>query len=126
MPDVAQTVVTGNIRRVAERKLSAFGLATHLDLDVGGYGSDDGDRAALVRLAISRAQLQHHVRYHSEHVVVIGDTPHDIVGARASGVRAIGVATGGSTIDDLRAADADVVLADLTDTAAVLRAVLST
>jgi phosphoglycolate phosphatase len=124
VPNLRQSVVTGNIRSTAELKLSAFDLDRHLDLDVGGYGCDDGQRAVLVRLAIERAERHHGVRYGRENVAVIGDTPHDIAGARANAVRAVGVATGSSTADDLDAAGADAVLADLTDTAAVLRAVL--
>jgi len=119
-------VVTGNIRSVAELKLSTFDLAGHLDLDIGGYGCDDSQRAVLVRLAIGRAELEHGVRYDRRRVTVIGDTPHDIAGALANGVRAVGVATGSSTVGDLRAAAADAVLPDLTDTAAVVRAVLAT
>ncbi len=126
LPNVLQSVVTGNIRSTAEQKLSAFDLVRHLDLNVGGYGSDDGSRAVLVRLAIERAERHHGVRYQPEHVAVIGDTPYDIAGARANAVRAIGVASGRSTADDLKAAGADAVLADLTDTAAVVRAVLGT
>ena len=43
---------------------------------------------------------------------------------RANAVRAVGVATGSSTADDLHAAGAAAVLSDLTDTGTVLRAVL--
>jgi phosphoglycolate phosphatase len=123
-PGLLQTVVTGNIRSTAEQKLSAFDLVRHLDLTVGGYGCDDGKRAVLVRLAIERAERQHRARYDRERVTVVGDTPHDIAGARANAVRAVGVATGSSTVDDLHAAGADAVLTDLSDTAAVLQAVL--
>jgi phosphoglycolate phosphatase len=126
MPDLVQSVVTGNLRSIAEQKLSAFDLASHLDLDIGGYGSDDGQRAVLVRLAIGRAEQKHGSRYDRRQVTVIGDTPHDVAGARANGVRAVGVATGSSTVEDLRAAAADAVLPDLTDTAVVVRAVLAT
>jgi phosphoglycolate phosphatase-like HAD superfamily hydrolase len=41
-PDVVQTVVTGNVRANAPVKLDALGLAKLFDLDVGGYGSDEG------------------------------------------------------------------------------------
>jgi phosphoglycolate phosphatase len=126
IPELVQTVVTGNIRGVAELKLSAFDLAGHLDLDVGGYGCDDGQRAVLVGLAIGRAEHKHGVCYDRRRVTVIGDTPHDIAGALANGVRAVGVATGSSTVGDLRAAAADAVLPDLADTTAVVRAVLAT
>lgn len=44
---VVQSVVTGNLRQIAELKLSLFGLDRHIDFGVGGYGSDDSDRATL-------------------------------------------------------------------------------
>jgi phosphoglycolate phosphatase-like HAD superfamily hydrolase len=56
--------------------------------------------------------------------VVIGDTPHDVDAALHHGAVAIGVATGRSSAAELREAGAHVVLTDLSDTAAVLAAVL--
>jgi phosphoglycolate phosphatase len=38
-------------------------------------------------------------------VFVVGDTPHDVECARAIGARTIAVATGGYTLDELRAYD---------------------
>ncbi len=47
--------------------------------------------------------------------VYIGDHPADVAGARAAGAFAVGVATGGSSVEELTAAGADVVLTSLTD-----------
>jgi phosphoglycolate phosphatase-like HAD superfamily hydrolase len=121
--DTVQSVVTGNIRAIAATKLDAFGLTQHLDLEVGGYGDDDGDRAVLVRLAIKRAEAKYGVAFTPSRVVVVGDTPHDVQGAHDAGVRAVGVATGASSIDDLLSAGAEAVLPDLTDVAALRIAV---
>ncbi len=118
-----QSVVTGDIRSVVSTKLNVFGLTVHLDLEVGGYGDDDGDRAVLVRLAIKRAEVRYGVAFAPGRVVVIGDTPHGIEGAHGAGVRAVGVATGASNAAELAATGADAVLPDLTDVAAVRMAV---
>jgi phosphoglycolate phosphatase len=118
-----QSVVTGNIRSIAATKLDAFGLTQHLDLEVGGYGDDDGDRAVLVRLAIKRAEAKYGVAFTPSRVLVIGDTPHDVKGAHDAGARAVGVATGASSTDDLLSAGADTVLPDLTDVTALRMAV---
>jgi phosphoglycolate phosphatase-like HAD superfamily hydrolase len=125
MPGVVQSVVTGNIRPIAHQKLAVLGLADVIDFEVGGYGSDDSTRAVLVRRAWLRAERKYGQGFAPDRVVVIGDTPHDVVGARRNDVVAIGVATGGSTEDDLWAAGAHVVLPNLADTAAVLAAVLT-
>jgi phosphoglycolate phosphatase len=52
------------------------------------------------------------LRDHGAHVYV-GDTLPDIDAARSAGARAVGVATGPVTADELRAAGADVVLDSL-------------
>jgi phosphoglycolate phosphatase len=124
LPGVVQTVVTGNIRPTARLKLAAFDLAGAMDFDIGGYGSDDRDRAHLVRLAVERAGRKYGERWAPERVCVIGDTVHDIAGARANGVRAIGVATGSSTFGELELAGADLVLKTLADSAELVRLVL--
>jgi phosphoglycolate phosphatase-like HAD superfamily hydrolase len=126
MPGVVQSVVTGNIRPIAYEKLSLFEMADRIDFEVGGYGSDNGARSALVRLACERARRKYGVALAADHVVVIGDTPHDVIGARENGVVAIGVASGSSSADELIAAGAHVVLPSLIDTTAVVCAVLST
>ncbi|MGH4026110.1 MAG: HAD family hydrolase [Pseudonocardiaceae bacterium] len=122
--DLAQSVVTGNIRPIAETKLGVFDLAGAIDFDIGGYGSDDSERATLVRLARQRAQQKYGMTYPAQHTFVIGDTLHDIAGAKANNVRAIGVASGGSTTDELHAASADAVLASLEDTQALTQLLL--
>ncbi|MFI0940433.1 HAD family hydrolase [Streptomyces sp. NPDC021020] len=110
-----QSAVTGNIRPIAVIKLGAFGLGDALDFTVGGYGDDGSDRADLVRLARGRASAKYGQDFSGHLTVVVGDTPHDVRGARDADALAVAVATGGSTVEELRAAGADVVLADLRD-----------
>jgi phosphoglycolate phosphatase-like HAD superfamily hydrolase len=57
--------------------------------------------------------------------VVIGDTTHDIAGARDNGLAAVGVASGGTPAEVLATAGADAILPTLADTAAVVRVILS-
>jgi phosphoglycolate phosphatase len=121
--NVVQTVVTGNIKPIAITKLEVFGLAEHIDFEVGGYGSDGNTRATLVRLAWQRAKRKYSHDFKSNRVVVIGDTPHDMDAAHEVGVHAVGVATGSSTAEELALAHADAVVADLTDTQAFAEAV---
>ncbi|MFJ6672471.1 HAD family hydrolase [Actinosynnema sp. NPDC091369] len=121
-PDVVQSLVTGNLVEIARHKLAAFGLDEHLDFEIGGYGSVSEHRPALVLEAVRLATAKHTREFRA---VVIGDTPHDVDAALHHDAIAIGVATGRSTAADLRDAGAHVVLDDLSDTAAVLRAVLN-
>lgn len=125
-PAVVQSVVTGNLRPVAEAKLAAFGLQAGIDFEVGGYGDHGTDRADLVRRARELTAAKYGRPVPADRVVVVGDTPHDIRGAHDAGVRALGVATGWTSAADLVAAGADAVLDDLADTGAAVRAVFGT
>ncbi|WP_300611639.1 HAD hydrolase-like protein [Trebonia sp.] len=124
---VHQSVLTGNIRPVAEVKLSAVGLRDPLDLCIGAYGDDHEVRSELVQIARRRAAAVHGTpagEFGGLSTVLVGDTTLDIEAALAAGARAVGVATGSCRAADLYAAGAHAVLPDLTDTRAVLRALL--
>jgi phosphoglycolate phosphatase len=124
---VHQSVLTGNIRPVAEVKLAAVGLRDPLDLCIGAYGDDHEVRTELVQVARRRAAAVHGTSpgdFGGLSTVLIGDTPLDIEAALISGARAVGVATGPYPAADLRAAGAHAVLPDLTDTTLLMEALL--
>jgi len=125
VPDLYQSILTGNLRALAERKLGAFGLDRYLDFDLGGYGEDSMNRAELVPTARARFESKLAVAPYLAHTVLVGDTPLDIEAARTSGARIVAVATGKSTHDELAALGADLVLTDLTDADAVVRGIAS-
>jgi phosphoglycolate phosphatase-like HAD superfamily hydrolase len=121
---VVQSVLTGNVRQIAEVKLDAAGLASHLDLSIGAYGESHEVRAELVHLARRNAARRYGADFGGEQTVLVGDTELDVAAARATGARVVGVATGGTTADKLAAAGADAVLPDLADTGATLAAIV--
>jgi phosphoglycolate phosphatase-like HAD superfamily hydrolase len=121
---VVQSVLTGNIRALAEAKLGALGLTTHLDLDAGAYGDAHEDRAELVHLARRAAGLAYGCDFGGTATVLIGDTPLDVRAALVTGARAVAVATGYASATELAAAGAHAVLPDLSDTGRVLAAIL--
>jgi phosphoglycolate phosphatase len=121
--DVIQSILTGNTRASAEIKLRAFDLDRYLDFDIGAYGTDDDTRANLVGAARQRAEKAHGISFDNGATVLIGDTPNDVAAARASGARIIAVATGKDSATALAEAGALTVLADLTDTLAVIAAI---
>lgn len=123
-PDAVQSVLTGNMRPIAEMKLGAFGVGRYVDLGAGAYGMDGTSRAALVQVARGRAAELHGEPFDGASAVLIGDTPHDVAAALEAGARIIAVTTGSSDETALRAAGATIVLGGLADTAAVLRAIL--
>ncbi|BEL09388.1 haloacid dehalogenase-like hydrolase [Actinoplanes sichuanensis] len=118
-PDVVQTLVTGNVPQVAAMKVAAFGLDGVFDAEVGGYGTDDSVRATLVRRSLERARAKYREDFRP---VVIGDTVNDVTAALANDAVAIAVATGATTAAELTAAGAHVVLPDLSDLEAAVKA----
>jgi phosphoglycolate phosphatase len=124
LPGVIQSVLTGNFQPVARTKLETFGLDRHIDFEVGAYGSDDSIRANLVEVARQRAATKYHTTFDETTTILIGDTPSDIEAAHMGGATVVAVATGRSSMDELRAAKAEVVLPDLTDIDALVDAIL--
>ena len=121
--DVLLGLLTGNVREGAMTKLTAVGIAPER-FKVGAFGSDHADRPELPAIARSRAEALLGSPVSGRNVVVIGDTPADMGCGRGIGARAIGVATGRYSADDLRACDAFAVFSDLSDTTAVMRAIM--
>jgi phosphoglycolate phosphatase-like HAD superfamily hydrolase len=124
IPGVVQSLLTGNIRPIAEEKLAAFGLDRYVDFDVAAYGTDHVERADLVGMARRAVADRYGVVFGPENTVLLGDTPNDVAAGRTGGARVVAVATGRYDRAALAEAGADVVLADLRDTAAVVAAVL--
>jgi phosphoglycolate phosphatase-like HAD superfamily hydrolase len=124
LPGVAQSLLTGNLEANAVLKLAVFGLDRYVDFTIGAYGSDHRDRGQLVGVALGKARERLGEEINPAAVVVIGDTPLDVAAARAGGARAVAVATGHFDVPALEATHPDAVLADLSDTNAVLNAIL--
>ncbi len=124
-PEVVQSLLTGNIRPLAEVKLGPLGLLDHLDLDAGAYGDVHEVRAELVHAARRNAARGYGRDFTGQATVLVGDTPLDVEAALATGARAVGVATGSFTAQELAAAGAHAVLPDLSDPGQVLEAILA-
>jgi phosphoglycolate phosphatase len=121
---VVQSVLTGNLPALAAVKLGALELTEHLDLDIGAYGDLSHVRADLVPVARQNAAARYGANFAGRATVIVGDTPHDVAAAVTAGARAVGVATGEFSVQRLAESGADVVLRDLTDTDAVMAAIL--
>jgi len=122
-PRVVLGLLTGNVDRGAALKLAPTGLG-HL-FTVGAYGSDSGLRTELPAFAVRRAQELTGRRFAGKQVVVIGDAPADIECGAALGVRAIAVATGRHSAEELAGYGPDHVFEDLSDWRRVLAAILA-
>lgn len=115
-------LLTGNIEPGARLKLSAVGLWDRFDF--GAYGSDHERRDRLPAVAQRRARERTGLEFHGPDIVIIGDTPFDVTCGQALGVWTVAVATGRHTPEELEEAGADAVFEDLSDTDAVVEAIV--
>lgn len=117
-------LLTGNVEPGAHLKLRAAGLAPER-FRVGAFGSDSAHRPDLPPLAVRRAASLFNGEPAGAQVVIIGDTPADVTCGVGIGARAIGVATGSYQVAELEHHGAWRTFEDLSDTAAVLEAILT-
>ena len=117
--DTALALVTGNFLEGARIKLEYFDLWKYFPC--GAFGGDASNRNDLVPIALSRARECGIVNGDPSKVLVVGDTPNDVECALVVGATPVGVATGSYSMDDLRAAGAEIVFKDLSDTQAFLK-----
>jgi phosphoglycolate phosphatase len=104
-------LLTGNIRLGAEIKLRRYGLWEKFAL--GAFGDDHEDRNQIAAIAQQRGSRWLREDLRGEQVLVVGDTPRDIECGRAIGAKVLAVATGGATLEYLRAHKPDRVVEDL-------------
>ena len=116
--DVFLGLLTGNFEQGARIKLEHFDLWRYFRC--GAFGDDAADRNALVPFAVKRASAHGVSDLPPNQVFVVGDTPHDVACALAAGAVPVGVATGSSSVEHLRASGAEVVFGDLSDVGAVV------
>ena len=116
--DVFLGLLTGNYEQGARIKLEYFDLWRYFRC--GAYGDDTLDRHALVPVAVERSRQAGCPPVDPRDVVIIGDTPLDVACARDAGVSCLAVATGGFSVDALRAAGAGTVFESLVDLDAVV------
>ena len=121
-PDCVLGLLTGNIERGARLKLSHYGVWDFFEF--GAYADDHTDRNKLGPVAHARAVEKRGISFDAEDIFVIGDTPKDIGCARAAGFVAVAIATGKYTREELAAHRPDHLFEDLSDTGAVLEALL--
>ncbi|AXG80844.1 HAD family hydrolase [Streptomyces paludis] len=120
-PQLVPSVVTGNLQESARIKLEALGLVTYVDIEVGGYASDNPHRPALVSTAQRRAGRKCKHEFNRGNTVIIGDSLQDVRTGVEGGAHIIAVASGTTSAEHLAEAGADHVIADLTDVDLLLR-----
>ncbi len=122
--DALLGLVTGNISSTAPLKLAAAGIDP-AQFKLGAYGSDAPTRNQLPIIAMQRARALTGRPFTGQNTIVIGDTPADILCARASKATAVAVASGWHAAHTLARYQPDHLLENLNDTAKTLEILLA-
>ena len=120
--DCVLGLLTGNLVRGAEIKLSHYGVWDYFEF--GAFADDHHDRNELPKFACARALETHGEEFPPERVFVIGDTPRDIECGKAIGARTVAIATGNYSRAQLSDHNPDFLFDDLSDTDAVIAVLL--
>jgi phosphoglycolate phosphatase-like HAD superfamily hydrolase len=118
--DMVLGLLTGNCEEAARVKLAVAGLD---GFALGVYGAHHEDRAALPGLAVETARARFGHEFQGKSIVIVGDTPNDILCGRAVGARTIAVATGRIGTEVLARYEPDYLFPTRADQAAVLAAI---
>ncbi len=112
-------LVTGNAPEIAQDKLSAVQLDRFFSF--GAYGTEGEVRSALPPIAVVRAEAAAGRPVDRNRVFIVGDTPRDVACALDNGCRAVAVATGSFTVEQLKVVGAELVLPNLLEIEPLLR-----
>jgi phosphoglycolate phosphatase-like HAD superfamily hydrolase len=104
-------LLTGNIREGARLKLQHYNLWEKFPF--GAFADDHEERDHIAAIAQERGSARLGRPLRGEEILVIGDTPLDIRCARAIGAKALAVATGSFTVEELLRHAPDWAVPDL-------------
>lgn len=121
---VVMGLLTGNIEPGARAKLGAAGIDISR-FKVNAFGSDHEHRPELPGIAQQRARDVIGADIAGDRLIVIGDTPADIRCGESIGAKAIGVATGRYSVEELASHGAYAVFETLADTDAVMERIMN-
>jgi phosphoglycolate phosphatase-like HAD superfamily hydrolase len=123
--DVTLGLLTGNYEHTGRCKLRHCGIDTSRFV-VNAFADDvthrGGSRDELPPIALRRYREHHRRDLHPSRAVIIGDSPWDVRCAKVNGCRALAVATGVHSLDQLRACTPyipDLAVANLGNTKAI-------
>ncbi|MFC1959558.1 HAD family hydrolase [Chloroflexota bacterium] len=117
-PCVHLGLLTGNGWPSVPVKLEAAGFEPS-HFPVGAFGHEALDRSDLPPLALQRAQTLWDIDFPPARIVIVGDTPNDVICTRSVQGRAVAVLTGPYDRAALTVEKPYAILDDLTDRRAV-------
>lgn len=119
--DCVLALLTGNLAKGAEVKLSHYGVWHYFGF--GAYADDHHIRNELGPVAQARALEEHGEEFTPDRIYVIGDTPRDIECGKAFGAVTVAVATGHYSREELASHHPNFLFDDFSDPEAVMAAI---
>ena len=119
--DIDLALLTGNFRVSAEIKLAHYDLWRYFPW--GAFADDALERPDLLPVALTRYHAHTARSIDPAHVIIVGDTPHDVTCAKSGGAKVVAVATGTFSAQALAGYEPDVVFEDLSDREAFMSAI---
>ena len=108
-------LVTGNLTRIGWKKMERAGLRDYFRF--GAFAEQARDRAGLVGIAIRHARREGWIEFSQSRpaspIALLGDHMNDVKAAQAHGVRAIAVATGLASPEELAQSSPDLLIPDM-------------
>jgi phosphoglycolate phosphatase-like HAD superfamily hydrolase len=102
---ITNSVLTGNTKERALIKLGLNNLDSNFDLDLGFFGEIDFSRQQLVQNAKNYLNDLDNFE-----IVLIGDTPLDIISAKENQLKVIGVSSGSHSFTELAKLNPDLLI----------------
>ncbi len=121
-------MLTGNVIDGAKIKLLRAGLGHYFFNGapvIGAFGSDSRHRHELATIAVQRAETITGHAFTGKSIVIIGDSPYDILCGKHLDARSVAVATGWHDLPELLTHEPDYALADFSDTARTLECIFN-
>jgi phosphoglycolate phosphatase len=107
---IALGLVTGNLSAIAWKKLELAALRGFFS--IGAFSEDGTTRTHLARLAADRARTRGLITADAE-IALVGDHSNDIQAAKANGFRAVAVATGFTSVEELQSFQPAITVSNL-------------
>jgi len=121
-PELMLGLLTGNFEASGRHKLLLPGINHYFAF--GAFADDGRHRNDLPPVAVRKAYQLTGRQFSEQEIIIIGDTEHDIVCARAVNAKSIAVATGTYSTEELQKHHPHVLYENLSRTDVVLNEIL--
>ncbi|MBO8434312.1 MAG: HAD-IA family hydrolase [Tyzzerella sp.] len=107
-------VTTSKVEHLAEKVLADHNISKYFDFICGSdVELTRNSKAKVIEYAFERANISNR-----DEVIIVGDTKYDIIGAKETGIKSIGVLYGYGSNDELK--DADYIAEKSSDILSIL------